>query len=107
MPKVQRTDSQIRADTLTGIIKKYQSKRNISTPKLATRMRLSESGMYTKIREPERITAMELCQLVRILQIPAHEILEFLNIEQEEKPINVQVVIDRNLLSEILGKERV
>ncbi len=103
MPKVQRTDSQMRADTLTGIIKKYQSKRNISTPKLAARMRLSESGMYGKIREPEKITAMELYQLVRILQIPANEILEFFGVELEkEKPVNVQVVIDRNLLMGVL-----
>lgn len=101
MPKIQRSEEQIRADTLTGIIKKYMAKREIPAPKMAVKLRISESGFYAKLREPNRFTYQEVCRMIKILQIPSGEVLELMGAEPEERAVNVQLVLDKNLLMEI------
>lgn len=84
MPKLQKSEEQIKTLYLTGVIKKYQAVAELPANKLAPKVRIPLSTLHQKIREPWRFTYDELYMIFKVLHIPANEVLQCFSIKEED-----------------------
>lgn len=83
MPKLQRSEEQIKQSLLAGTIKKYQEVEQLPVAKLALRTGIPASTLYQKMREPWRFTHADLCRIFRVLHVPSKEIVKCFPIKED------------------------